>query len=172
MTEFATVAVVGGGPAGLQAALTLGRMHVDTVVFDDGRPRNTTSPRMHNVIGWDGTEPARLRAAARDELQRYPWARVVDHTVRGARRDTDIELDTADGPWRTDNLLIAAGVEDALLPLPGLAELWGRPRAALPVLSWPRARGRAHRGDLLRRARGPRRGTAARAHRRGAALRA
>lgn len=125
MTEFATVAVVGGGPAGLQAALTLGRMHVDTVVFDDGRPRNTTSPRMHNVIGWDGTEPARLRAAARDELQRYPWVRVVDHTVRGARRDTDIELDTADGPWRADNLLIAAGVEDALLPLPGLAELWG-----------------------------------------------
>ncbi|MDU0346899.1 NAD(P)/FAD-dependent oxidoreductase [Microbacterium sp. KSW2-29] len=125
MTRFAKVAVVGGGPAGLQAALTLGRMHVDTVVFDDGRARNSTSARMHNVLGWDGTDPARLRAAARNELQRYPWVRVVDDAVRGARRETDIELDTADGPWHAENLLIAAGVEDALLPIPGITELWG-----------------------------------------------
>ncbi|KTS89323.1 hypothetical protein NS183_09270 [Microbacterium testaceum] len=125
MAGFAKVVIVGGGPAGLQAALTLGRMHVDTVVFDDERPRNSTSARMHNVLGWDGTEPARLRAAARNELQRYPWVRVIDGTVRGARRETDIELDTADGPWHAENLLIAAGVEDALLPIPGVAELWG-----------------------------------------------
>ncbi|MFV9426196.1 NAD(P)/FAD-dependent oxidoreductase [Microbacterium sp. S1037] len=125
MTEFARVAVVGGGPAGLQAALTLGRMHVDTVVFDDGRPRNGTSPRMHNVLGWDGTEPARLRTAARDELRKYPWVRVVDHTVRAARRSADIELDTSGGPWRAENLLIATGVEDALLPIPGVSDLWG-----------------------------------------------
>lgn len=144
MTEFAKAAVVGGGPAGLQAALTLGRMHVGTVVFDDARPRNARSPRMHNVLGWDGTEPARLRAAARDELRRYPWVRVVDATVRSARRETDIELDTTAGPWRTENLLIAAGVEDALLPLPGLAELWGD-----LVLPCPYCHGHEHAGGPI-----------------------
>ena len=61
-------AIIGGGPAGLQAALTLGRMHVETVLFDDVRYRNASSPKMGNVLGWDGAEPAALRTAARAEL--------------------------------------------------------------------------------------------------------
>src|SRR3954453_8307701 len=52
------VAVIGGGPAGLQAALTLGRVPRDAVLFDDGTYRNAAASHMHNVVGSDGTSPA------------------------------------------------------------------------------------------------------------------
>ncbi len=78
-------AIIGGGPAGLQAALTLGRMHVETVVFDDGRYRNASSSVMGNVLGWAGAEPAALRAAVHEELAAYPWVRRVPERVETAR---------------------------------------------------------------------------------------
>ena len=119
-------AVVGGGPAGLQAALTLGRMHVDAVLFDDGRYRNATSARMHNVLGSDGATPEQLRAAGRAELAAYPWVHVVEERVEAARWDgSTILLSSTEGEWEAERLLIASGVRDALLPIPGLQEFWG-----------------------------------------------
>lgn len=65
------VIVIGAGPAGLQAALTLGRMHRSTLVLDSGEYRNEPAQAMHNFITHDGTPPAELRAAARSELTAY-----------------------------------------------------------------------------------------------------
>ncbi|WP_460631852.1 NAD(P)/FAD-dependent oxidoreductase [Leifsonia lichenia] len=126
MTTVLPAAVVGGGPAGLQAALTLGRMHVETVLFDDARYRNASSARMHNVLGWDGATPAALRAAGRTELAAYPWVRVVEERVTSAlAADTGLVLTAETSEWLVGNLLIASGVDDAMLPIPGLHELWG-----------------------------------------------
>lgn len=126
MSEIHEVGVVGGGPAGLQAALTLGRMHVATVLFDDARYRNATAAQMHNVLGWDGAAPAALRAAGHTELAAYPWVSVVATQVITARADpAGLLLCAADSGWLVQRLLIATGVADAPLPIAGLAELWG-----------------------------------------------
>lgn len=65
------VAIVGGGPAGLQAALTLGRIHRKAVVLDDGTYRNIAVPHMHNVLTNDGRPPGEYRAVAHQELAAY-----------------------------------------------------------------------------------------------------
>jgi thioredoxin reductase len=120
-------AVVGGGPAGLQAALTLGRMHIDAVVFDDARYRNASSARMGNVLGWDGVDPAKLRLAAQSELAAYPSLRIIHERVQSARASETggLELTATGSTWSVERLLIASGVEDGLVPIPGVRELWG-----------------------------------------------
>ncbi|RKR74787.1 thioredoxin reductase [Frondihabitans australicus] len=126
MTHRYQAAIVGGGPAGLQAALTLGRMHVETLLFDDVRYRNAASPQMGNVLGWEGAEPAALRAAGHAQLAEYPWVRLVRAGAESARDDGRGLVLTASGAeWSVERLLIASGVEDALVPIPGVRELWG-----------------------------------------------
>ena len=65
------VLILGGGPAGLQAALTLGRAQRKALVLDAGPPRNARAVEVHNFLTRDGTPPATLRALAREELARY-----------------------------------------------------------------------------------------------------
>ena len=83
--------IVGAGPAGLNAALVLGRARRRVVVLDDARPRNYATHEMHGVLGHDGLDPADLRARGRAELARYGVevmgaevheAAVVDGVVR------------------------------------------------------------------------------------------
>ena len=63
--------VVGAGPAGLSAALTLGRARRRVLVLDSGKPRNHAARAMHGVLGHDGLDPAALRARGVEELARY-----------------------------------------------------------------------------------------------------
>lgn len=126
MTGSLQAAIVGAGPAGLQAALTLGRMHVRTVLFDDREYRNATSAKMGNVLGWDGAPSADLRAAGRAELAHYPWVRVIEDRVTGAEwGPAGPVLVTAAAEWNVERVLLATGVHDTLLPIPGVRELWG-----------------------------------------------
>ena len=62
--------VIGGGPAGLQATLTLGRMHRPTLMLDSGAYRNAPVDAMHNIITNDGRDPAEFRSIVRAELRR------------------------------------------------------------------------------------------------------
>lgn len=126
MTFEYQAAIIGGGPAGLQAALTLGRMHVATVVFDDVRYRNASSPKMGNVLGWDGVDPEALRTAAQSELAAYPHVRLVRQSVESVREEgPGFVLATSESEWGVQRLLIASGVHDTLLPIAGVQELWG-----------------------------------------------
>ena len=87
------VAIVGGGPAGLQAALTLGRIHRTAVVLDDGTYRNATVTHMHNVLTNDGTPPADFRATAHGSSRhttRSPCCRRGSTTL--SRRATTFRL--------------------------------------------------------------------------------
>src|SRR5687767_5074825 len=65
------VAIVGGGPAGLNAALVLGRACRRTVVIDAGKPRNRAAREMHGFLSRDGVPPQELLAAGRNEIARY-----------------------------------------------------------------------------------------------------
>ena len=66
------VLIIGGGAAGLAAALTLGRLRRQVLVCDDAQPRNQAALQMHNFPGYDGVPPEQWRAQVKQELQTYP----------------------------------------------------------------------------------------------------
>jgi len=130
------VIVVGGGPAGLQAALTLGRMHRRVLLLDSGSYRNDPTPTMHNFLTHDGRAPADLRALARAELTAYDTVEVRDAAATEVRRvpgdDAGFEVLIDGEAISTRLLLLATGVRDTLPDKPGLAELFGTVAAHCP----------------------------------------
>lgn len=124
----AEVAIVGGGAAGLSAALTLGRSRRRTVLFDAGAPRNAPSPAAHNVFTRDGSPPAELLRIAREQLGPYKAVEIRERHVADARRlgDGGFELiDDRGGRLTAGQLILATGVVDELPEIPGLRALWG-----------------------------------------------
>lgn len=121
--------VIGGGPAGLQAALTLGRMHRPTLLLDSGSYRNATAEAVHNLLAAGGRPPHELRASALAELAAYGAVEVREVAATAVRRTDDgtfvTELD--DGSQvRARTVVLATGVRDVMPDVPGFAEQWGR----------------------------------------------
>ncbi len=81
--------VIGGGPAGLQAALTLGRMHRPALLLDSGTYRNAPVDAMHNIVTNDGRDPAEFRAIVRGELAAYDSVEVRDLAATSVDRRDD-----------------------------------------------------------------------------------
>jgi thioredoxin reductase len=131
------VVVVGGGAAGLTAALTLARVRRSVLVIDAGEPRNAPAAAadghgVHGLLGREGISPLALLRIGREEVASY-GGRVVEGRVTrieraGAGADADFVVDlAADGPRvRARRILLATGLVDELPPVPGLAERWGR----------------------------------------------
>jgi thioredoxin reductase len=119
--------VVGGGAAGLSAALVLGRARRRTLLVDAGAPSNAAAHGIGGLLGWDGRPPAELYAAGRAELARYPAVEVRAGTVEdGERRDGAFALTLADGTTETARrVLLAPGMDYRYAELPGAAERWG-----------------------------------------------
>ena len=122
------VIVVGGSYAGMAAALQLLRARRRVLVIDAGRPRNGAAATSHGFLGYDGSDPAHIASRARSQLQRYPTLAWVEGTAVAARGVMDdFSVTIADGAaLHASRLLLALGVSDALPPVPGLAERWGR----------------------------------------------
>ena len=119
--------VVGGGAAGLSAALVLGRARRRTLLIDAGGQSNRAAHGIGGLLGFDGAPPAELYARGRRELERYPSVEVRDGEVRAAAAGDGITLDLADGAGvHTRRLLLATGMRYDYPDLPGLAPLWGR----------------------------------------------
>jgi thioredoxin reductase len=128
MTETYEVIVVGGGAAGLSAALVLGRARRRTLVVDAGEPRNAPAAHMQGYLSRDGMPPAEFLAVGREETARYGVDLVRDRAV-DAVRDADGEFDVTLGGGRTVHarqLVLATGLKDELPPVPGVAERFGR----------------------------------------------
>jgi thioredoxin reductase len=147
--ESYDVLVVGGGAAGLSAALTLGRARRSVLVVDAGEPRNAPADAVHNYLGREGTPPGELLAIGRAEVASY-GGEVVSGTVTDAQ-----PLDGPDGGFlvrltgerpgggtgdrsedgtggqpgsrtvRARRLLVTTGLADELPDVPGLAQRWG-----------------------------------------------
>ncbi len=75
------VAIIGGGPGGLAAALALGRARRRVVLFDAGAPRNAAAVQIHNFVTRDGTPPAEFRRIGREQLAPYPTVALRDERV-------------------------------------------------------------------------------------------
>lgn len=127
------VVVIGGGPAGLQATLTLARVHRRVLMIDSGSYRNDPTDHMHNVVTNDGAAPAQFRAAARAELQQYETVTVRDATVTSVERSGDgFTVLIGDEAIAASGIVLATGVADELPATPGVAELFGSVIAHCP----------------------------------------
>ena len=119
--------VVGGGAAGLSAALVLGRARRRTLVVDAGRQSNLAAKGIGGLLGHDGRPAAELYELGRKELQQYPSVEVRTGEVRTVQRhDGGFDIELADGSReRVKLVLLAMGMEYRPPALAGLDELWG-----------------------------------------------
>lgn len=126
--------VIGGGPAGLQAALTLGRMHRTVVLLDSGAYRNAPVEYLQNFVTHDGRDPAEFRALARADLASYATVEVREATATVVSEEDGLFwVELADGSsLAARRLVLATGVRDTLPDKPGLAELFGTVAAHCP----------------------------------------
>jgi thioredoxin reductase len=118
------VIVVGGGAAGLSAALVLGRARRKAAVIDAGAPRNAPAAHMQGFLSRDGLPPAELLRLGRGEVIAY-GVDIVDGTVRAIEPGFVVHL--ADGTaLSARRILLTTGVGDDLPAIPGVRERWGR----------------------------------------------
>jgi thioredoxin reductase len=122
--ETHDVAIVGGGPAGLSAALVLGRARRRVVVVDAGAPRNAAATHMHGFISRDGLPPSDLLATARAEVRGY-GVTLIEDTVVDASPGFTLEL--SDGrSIDARHVLLTTGAVDQLPNVDGARGRWGR----------------------------------------------
>jgi thioredoxin reductase len=124
------VVIVGGGAAGLSAALLLGRARRRVAVVDAGEPRNAPAAALHGYLSRDGMAPLGLLAEGRREVAGY-GVEIVEDTVVAAEPGFTVRL--AGGRVLTARqLLVTTGLRDELPDIPGLAQRWGTDAVACP----------------------------------------
>lgn len=122
------VIIVGAGPAGLSAALILGRCRRTVLVLDTDRPRNAASHVMHGFLSRDGIDPAKFRRIARQQLTQYRSVKFARKEATAACKvEGGFEVTVADGKrLRCRKVLLATGVVDELPPVDGIDAFYGR----------------------------------------------
>lgn len=120
--------VVGGGGAGLSAALVLGRARRRTLLLDTGGQSNRAAHAIGGLLGQDGRRAADFYAHGRGELAAYPAIEVRDvEAVAATREDGVFVLDLSGGTRaRAQTVLLATGMDYRVADIPGIAEHWGR----------------------------------------------
>lgn len=121
------VLIVGGGPAGLSAALQLGRARKRVLLCDAGPRRNAAAEHIHGFVTQDGTTPVDFRRIGRRQLEPYPGVEVRDvsiEEIRGARGAFEVRLAT--GTAEARRILLCTGMVDELPEIEGFRALWGR----------------------------------------------
>lgn len=126
-------AIVGAGPAGLSAALFLGRAGCSVVVFDDGPSRITVVDRVREFIGFDGIAPHEMLSRMRTEVRHYGVPLRAEHVHRvEPRADGSFDVHTPQGTITARTIVLATGLKDELPELEGLTQTWGNDLRVCP----------------------------------------
>ena len=127
LTRRFDVAVIGGGAAGLSAAVVLGRARRSVIVIDAGSPRNAPAAGVHGFLTRDGISPAELIETGQKEVDHYGGL-LLPGEARTARRTADgFDVTLDDGSLVTARrLLVTTGLVDELPDIPGVRQRWGR----------------------------------------------
>lgn len=127
MSAECDVLVVGGGPAGLSAALVLARARRSVLVADTGEPRNASAGHVHGFLSRDGISVAELLATGAAEVRRYGGEVTNGEVVSIEGERGGFTSTLADGRTvLSRRILLATGLADELPPIPGMSQRWGR----------------------------------------------
>lgn len=128
MNKNYEVIIIGGGASGLSAALAFGRMGINALVIDSGKPRNEPSEHLNNFTTRDGINPKKWVKIATDQLQKYSTVDVVKGLVVGiVKKNNAFKLELLNSPdLYAPKILLATGVKDILPAIEGVQELWGK----------------------------------------------
>ncbi|MEH7793222.1 NAD(P)/FAD-dependent oxidoreductase [Bacillus safensis subsp. safensis] len=127
-------AIIGGGPAGLSAALVVGRGRKQVTVFDDELPRNRVTQESHGFITNDGMTPFEIRQAGEADLQKYPnitikRSRIVDIQ----KKEESFTLLTHEGDaFEAKKIILATGLQDILPEIEGIHDVYGKTLFSCP----------------------------------------
>ncbi|APO48286.1 pyridine nucleotide-disulfide oxidoreductase [Paenibacillus xylanexedens] len=134
MNQLLDVLIIGGGPAGLNAALVLGRARKNVVVIDDETPRNWVTRETHGFVTRDGASPREFRKAAKEQIEAYPSVQFASDTATAITgSDGDFVVKTTQGVnYRTKKILFAVGKKDLPLDINGLTEVYGKSAFVCP----------------------------------------
>lgn len=118
--------IIGGGSAGLAAAIALGRSRRSTLVIDANQPRNASAAHAHNVLGQEGISPLHLLERGRSEATQYGARIVNDQAVRvEGSIEAGFTVHTEAASYTASRIVLASGLTDHFEEIPGLRETWG-----------------------------------------------
>jgi len=119
--------VVGGGPAGLNASLVLGRAKKKIILFDDNKPRNSVTHESHGFITRDKIKPSEFKRIALDNLREYPDITIKNQRVFDIKTENDhFVILTNDGlTYQSRKVILATGLKDILPNIKGIHECYG-----------------------------------------------
>ncbi|MGE5409594.1 MAG: NAD(P)/FAD-dependent oxidoreductase, partial [Clostridiales bacterium] len=117
------VIIIGGGPAGLNAALFLGRCRRKILVLDSGKPRNIHTKAMHGYLSRDGIKPLEFLSIGAEELKKYDVKKRQTEVNRIDKTETGFEITNNEGEkFYSKKLLIATGIKDNIPEIEGIEE--------------------------------------------------
>ncbi|MCE4049231.1 MULTISPECIES: NAD(P)/FAD-dependent oxidoreductase [Bacillaceae] len=119
--------VVGGGPAGLNAALVLGRAKKKIILFDENKPRNAVTHESHGFITRDKIKPSEFKQIALEDLKAYPEITIKNQRVYDIKTENDhFVILTSDGlTYQSRKIILATGLKDILPNIKGIHDYYG-----------------------------------------------
>lgn len=128
-------AIVGGGPAGLSAALVLGRSRRNVILFDENEGRNLVTREAHGFLTRDGIKPEELKRLGSEELEKYDSVKQVRNRVTTIKRvsEAHYELTTESGEkFHSLKVLLTTGLKEELPDVPGIWDFYGKSLYSCP----------------------------------------